>query len=290
MKFYLMEHTNKKAFTLIELLVVIAIIALLLSIIMPALGKAKKYAEEILCKSNLHQYSLATEMYANENNDHMPDPRASLYSKMKFLDESKRYCRWHNPNYNLDAYADKLDSTGPGGKPYAGPYWPYLAATKANICPTFSKLAPKYGMEHMEGNGNLSASDCIGGPFKPQFSYSMNRIFLKTIKNNGNKTIVPVRKSAIRSPSQTFLWAEENMWTLTGLSDFVLNDNSLYVKEDTIIDCFGSFHKISGGRLSIQQNTRQYENGSGVSNVLLVDGSARQLSPIDSITYKGKAQ
>ena len=59
---------EKKGFTLIELLVVIAIIALLLSIIMPSLNKAKTYAEEVVCKNNLRQYGLATEMYCNENN------------------------------------------------------------------------------------------------------------------------------------------------------------------------------------------------------------------------------
>lgn len=65
-----MKH--EKGFTLIELLVVIAIIALLLSIIMPALNKAKTYAQEVICKNNIRQYGLATEMYCNENNDKLP--------------------------------------------------------------------------------------------------------------------------------------------------------------------------------------------------------------------------
>ncbi|MEN8127768.1 MAG: prepilin-type N-terminal cleavage/methylation domain-containing protein [Planctomycetota bacterium] len=58
----------KKGFTLIELLVVIAIIALLLSVIMPALGKAKKAAKSLVCRSQLRQMQLASTMY-NQAND-----------------------------------------------------------------------------------------------------------------------------------------------------------------------------------------------------------------------------
>jgi prepilin-type N-terminal cleavage/methylation domain-containing protein len=56
-----------KAFTLIELLVVISIIALLISIMLPALGKAREQARKTMCSSNLHQYGVAIHAYAAEN-------------------------------------------------------------------------------------------------------------------------------------------------------------------------------------------------------------------------------
>lgn len=59
---------KNKGFTLIELLVVIAIIALLLSVIMPSLRKAKEYARQIICQSNLKQFSIGLEMYEQECN------------------------------------------------------------------------------------------------------------------------------------------------------------------------------------------------------------------------------
>lgn len=57
---------KKKAFTLIELLVVIAIIALLLSILMPALKKVKDQGRSIVCRSNLKQWYLCMNLYASD--------------------------------------------------------------------------------------------------------------------------------------------------------------------------------------------------------------------------------
>lgn len=62
----------RHAFTLIELLVVVAIIALLISILMPALGSARAQAKDALCRSNLHQLSLATTYYSEDNLGRLP--------------------------------------------------------------------------------------------------------------------------------------------------------------------------------------------------------------------------
>ncbi len=61
-----------RAFTLIELLVVIAIIALLVSILMPSLQKAKELAKDIVCKSNQKSVAYGVLLYAEEYNDIFP--------------------------------------------------------------------------------------------------------------------------------------------------------------------------------------------------------------------------
>jgi prepilin-type N-terminal cleavage/methylation domain-containing protein len=59
--------SKRKGFTLVELLVVIAIIALLMSILLPSLTRAKMQAKEAICMSNLRQWGTIFSMYTNDN-------------------------------------------------------------------------------------------------------------------------------------------------------------------------------------------------------------------------------
>lgn len=71
-----MTGLHRHAFTLIELLVVLAIIALLVSILVPALGRSRDAARNVQCLNNLRQIGLGIEMYMNtEGKNLLPEVR-----------------------------------------------------------------------------------------------------------------------------------------------------------------------------------------------------------------------
>jgi prepilin-type N-terminal cleavage/methylation domain-containing protein/prepilin-type processing-associated H-X9-DG protein len=122
-KLKLTGRNRGAGFTLIELLVVVAIIAILASMLLPALGKAKLKAQGIQCMSNHRQLTLAWRMYADDNRDRLVFPSEDINDPSTF---SATWTLTHmdfdpNNRANWDITVDIIK----------GPLWPYTGKNAA---------------------------------------------------------------------------------------------------------------------------------------------------------------
>lgn len=141
-------------FTLIELLVVVAIIAVLASMLLPALGRGKQKAQGIQCMNHHRQLVMAWRMYAEDNRDRITYASASL------TDPSKAAATWilgqmdFDPNnqYNWDPEVGIKKS----------PLWPYCKTVAIWKCPSDNSVV-KVGAAVRPRVRSMSMSIWMGG-------------------------------------------------------------------------------------------------------------------------------
>lgn len=136
-----MKIKRKKGFTLIELLVVIAIIALLLSILMPALSAVRKQAQRVICMANLSQWGLILTLYTEDHDCHF-----------------------------FAGYYDYTDPNGVTQSSSNSDLWPYALESyyqlpKLMVCPSSRFETPNiHNTTQIEENsGNLSGGYGLNG-------------------------------------------------------------------------------------------------------------------------------
>lgn len=120
-------RSRRVAFTLIELLVVVSIIALLVSILLPALGKAREQAKVLLCLNNVRQLMMAEIYYAQDNNDRLPPGNFAQMYAMHGINPPQPLWPvvWHDA---LDPYIDNDAQQG--------------EADYRLTCPNFKRMHP----------------------------------------------------------------------------------------------------------------------------------------------------
>jgi len=176
-----MKRNMKRGFTLIELLVVIAIIAILASMLLPALAKAKQKAHAIACVSNLRQWGLALTMYLDDNRDVFPLPKiATTTPGSSGYNENtpgwSNFADFHNAGQGDSAWFNALPSYV-GAKTLweiAGAPANFVSGRKIFDCPGVTQPAEfpdpnrvvfNYGM-NPKGNTGMDASIVYGINFK----------------------------------------------------------------------------------------------------------------------------
>lgn len=234
-----------KAFTLIELLVVIAVIAVLMGILMPALGKARELAQGAACKGNLKNYTLAMAMYLDDNDRKFCLPEMCYFSQLTaFPAESylsdHLHLRWCNGDIELKSHPE-----------YGGMIARYLGDARAFICPTFKSLAVRHSDDQF-----FMASGATVKNYEPWYNYTMNA-YLGSANGDVKETRV-LKDTDVKHPATTFSFVEESARVDTAYNASGLNDTFMIPGSDSMIKGWlsqtgGDLHEVIPGPEGVGQ-------------------------------------
>jgi len=194
------SEPGEAAFTLIELLVVIAIIAILAALLMEVVSRAQNSASKATDVNNLHQITVALNVYTSDNNDVIPPPN------------------WDNGGFPAPQgtntgwlYAVNLNATSPSNFVVStGLLWPSLLNPKVYFCPMDNPTLASY-----------SASQGVVMQRPQQISsYAMNGAVI-----GYNSMIYPPVKMSTLHPTDCAFWETDER------DPFYFNDGANYPGE-----------------------------------------------------------
>ena len=197
---------RQHGFTLVELLVVIGIIAILISILLPALNRARDKARAVQCASNMRQIFLACQMFAQENRDHLP--RCGFAGDDGALtgpdaDDIDRKVHWALPS--------------PGTADFTvGALWKYIQGQESRkniiLCPGDNGEQVRYGsITRVPGERNFSYSFNAAsmGPNDRAMGFSWLSVWCKPPTTPGRGRTLGLRLGSIKGASSKIYIFEE---------------------------------------------------------------------------------
>jgi len=218
------SKTSRLAFTLIELLVVIAIIAILASMLLPVLAKAKAKAGQARCYGNLKQLTLGMAMYLDNSGNVFP--ATASRNTYGFKVEDWIYWRTNQPNYPIQ------------NSPIVTPLGSGLATSNLFRCPLDRDDSER--LKIVDGNGpyfysySLTSYDLMPG--------SGQNLGMASIRDMGNGWH-PFKVTDIKNPAKKIMLAEEQASYKVGeVSDptaAVINDGRFALTGDVLTSRHG---------------------------------------------------
>ncbi|MCY2950628.1 MAG: prepilin-type N-terminal cleavage/methylation domain-containing protein [Planctomycetota bacterium] len=251
------EHSTRAVgrggFTLVELLVVIGIIALLVSILLPALNAAKLRAQSVVCASDVRQIYIAMALFVQDNKGHLPRPY--LVGELSSDAALVKVCAWAQKATNAAGHIDLDD-----GK---GALWNQLRGregrAKVLMCPG--------------DDGEATQGHTVNINYPRNISYSLNYLILRDVKGPSLGLVL----ARVRNPALRILIYEE----------LAPNDSWCIMGSDSA-DIPSGRH-AQGMRSSYRADSSKpeyYTKGRG--NHCFFDGHVESLMPAELIPPKGK--